>query len=352
MAGNILIYGSYGYTGSLIAAEALRRGLRPMLAGRDAAKLRRQAETLGLEARSCSLDDLDALADCLDGKALVLHCAGPFAQTASPLVEACLRTGTHYIDITGEISVFEALAIKDREAKAAGIMLLPGAGFDVVPSDCLAAHLKQRLPSAVKLSLAFLGLGRSSQGTLRTGLEGLSRGGRARRDGQITPVPAAWKTRTVVFEREPVSVTTIPWGDVSTAYYSTGIPNIEVYIALPPTLIRLYKASRYFSPLLGSGPARWLAEGYIRSQPAGPSAEERSRGHTLLWGEVRDSAGNVRVSRLRTPEAYSLTADTAVAIAEKVLDGQAPPGFQTPSLAYGADFILEFGGVNRTDEPG
>ena len=130
---------------------------------------------------------------------MVLHCAGPFSRTARPMVEACLRNKKHYTDITGEIAVFEACAALDKKAQEAGIMLMPGVGFDVVPTDCLAKHLKGRLPTATRLSLAFYGVGRLSHGTQATMIMNIGKGGAIRRDGKITGVPAAWKTREIDF---------------------------------------------------------------------------------------------------------------------------------------------------------
>src|SRR5215211_4167475 len=136
---NFLIYGSYGYTGQLIVARAIQEGMRPILAGRSEKKLRAQAEQSGLDCRAFSLSDSAKLDSALLDVDAVLHCAGPFVHTYRQMAEACLRTRRHYVDISGEILGFEALAAMDSQAKAAGIMLLPGAGFDVVPSDCLAA---------------------------------------------------------------------------------------------------------------------------------------------------------------------------------------------------------------------
>lgn len=323
--------------------------MRPILAGRSAAAVAALAEPLGLEQRVFALEQRDALDAALADMPLVLHCAGPFAHTSRLMAEACLRTKTHYLDITGEAAVFEALARRDTQAKAAGIMLLPGAGFDVVPSDCLAAHLKRRMPGARRLTLGFLALSRTSWGTASTAVENLRRGGLVRRDGQLISVPAAHRTRTIDFGRGPTTAVAIPWGDVSTAFYSTGIPNIEVYTALSPRLRQLMVASRRFGWLLGSAPAQRLLKGLIRRQPRGPSDAERARGLSLLWGEVEDAAGARCAARLRTPDGYTLTADTALAIAARVLGGQAPAGFQTPAMAYGADFILEFAGVTRED---
>jgi len=344
-----LLYGSSGYTGDLIARLAVKQGLRPILAGRNRKKISAQANELGLEYRIFSLDDPATIDAGLKDVPVVLHCAGPFSHTSKPMAQACLRTKTHYLDITGEIAVFESLARRDADAKAAGVMLLPGTGFDVVPSDCLAAHLKRRLPSATRLTLAFRGLGGTSRGTATTMIEGIHLGGAIRANGKIIRVPGAWKNRMIDFGRGEVKTVTIPWGDVSTAFYSTEIPNIQVYAVFPSSLVRLMVLSRYIGGLLGTPLAQSMLKRAIQSQPAGPTQEERAKGLSLLWGQAEDDSGKHVTSRMRTPEGYSLTALTAVAIAQRVLAGDAPVGFQTPSMAYGADFILQFDGVVRED---
>lgn len=347
---DLLIYGAYGYTGALIAREAVACGLRPLLAGRNAEALQALARELGLEHRAFPLDDPAALDAGIRGVRAVLHCAGPFAHTSRPVADACLRTGAHYLDITGEVGVFEALAARNAEANAAGVMLLPGAGFDVVPSDCLAAHLKRRLPSATHLALGFLGMGRVSRGTARTMAENIHRGGLVRRGGVLTRVPAAWKSRVIDFGTGPVKAISIPWGDVATAYYSTGIPDIEVYLAAPLATRLAARASRYLGWLLGSAPVQKLLKHRIQARPPGPSDEERARGRSFLWGEACDASGRTVISRLQGPEGYTLTAQAAVAVARRVLAGESPPGFQTPTTAYGSDFVLGLEGVVRTDE--
>jgi short subunit dehydrogenase-like uncharacterized protein len=346
----LLIYGSTGYTGRLVVAEAIARGLRPTLAGRNADAMRTQAESLGLEWRAAKIDDPAALDDALSGIEVVLHCAGPFARTWRAMSDACLRGGAHYLDITGEIAVFEGLARRDAEARAAGIMLLPGVGFDVVPSDCLAAHLARRVPNAVRLALAFRALGGMSRGTLATMVENLGSPGAIRRDGRIVPVPQAWRTRRIDFgDGQLRDATTIPWGDVSTAFHSTGIPNIEVYMSMRPAVRRTLIASRWVGPVFRSGVVRRMLATRVRRGSPGPSEAERQRGVSLLWGEAVASNGERAEARLRGPSGYVLTAQTAVHLAMKALDGQTRAGFQTPSRAYGADVILEIPGVTRTD---
>jgi short subunit dehydrogenase-like uncharacterized protein len=267
------------------------------------------------------------------------------------MASACLAAGVHYLDITGEIEVFEQLAAGDAEARAAGVMLLPGAGFDVVPSDCLAAHLAQRLPGATHLLLALGGGGRLSRGTLTTMIENQHRGGMVRRGGQLVRVPTAWRTRSIDFGRGPRTAVTIPWGDVSTAWYSTGIPDIEVYVAVPAMLRRAMVASRSLGWLLGQRWVRDLQLRRIRKGPPGPSAEQLSRGRSTIWGRVGDASGQSASALLHGPDGYLLTARTALAIVRRVLDGDAPPGFQTPSKAYGPDFVLTIEGVSREELP-
>lgn len=346
-----LLYGANGYTGRLIAREAVVRGLRPVLAGRNAEAAEKLARELGLEHRIFSLDDAAATRAGLERVQAVLHCAGPFAHTAKPMVDACLERRVHYLDITGEISVFESLAARDTEAMAAGILLLPGTGFDVVPSDCLATHLHRRLPTAKRLTLAFQGIGRYSRGTATTILENLHRGGVVRRGGMLTRVPTAWQTREIDFGQGPTLAVTIPWGDVSTAYCSTGIGDIEVYTAMSRRQLRMMRLSRPFGWVLRTSLVQNFLKRRIQSGPPGPSDQERARGKTYLWGEVEDEQGRRMVSRLRGPEGYTFTMLTALAVVTRVLNGDAPAGFQTPSLAYGPDFVLEVPGVERTDEP-
>ncbi len=343
-----LIYGAYGYTGELAVREARAFGIEPILSGRNPEKLQAVAERWGqgMEIRPVGLDDEDALAAALSDVGVVLHCAGPFSATSRPMVRACMRTHTHYLDITGEMSVFEALVRQDAKARDAGVMLLPGIGFDVVPTDCLAARLADKLPGATHLELAFAGLGGgTSQGTQKTAIENLHRGGAIRVDGKIQIVPPAWRTREIDFgDGKPRTAVSIPWGDVSTAFQSTKIPNIIAYMAAPPKLVRAMKLARVLKPLLGLGPVQSFLRGRVEAGPRGPSDEQRERGISMIWGEVRDADGNTVTDTLKTVEGYTLTARSGLLAAGKVLAGEAKPGFQTPSMAFGSDYVLEIEG--------
>jgi short subunit dehydrogenase-like uncharacterized protein len=348
---NFLIYGSYGYTGQLIVERATQKGFHPILAGRDEGQLRAQAQKYQLESRAFALEETSRLDSALLEVDAVLHCAGPFVHTYRPMAEACLRTKRHYVDISGEIQGFDALADMDARARETGIMLLPGAGFDVVPSDCLSAHLKQRLPSANQLRLFIRGIGAgTSRGTAKSAVENMHRQGMIRRNGKLEQVPPAWSVREQDFGRGPAKTVSIGWGDVSTAYYSTRIPNIETYFAFPASYINVLKSMRVIGPLLYNRPVKNFLKFIINTfSEKGPAEEKRKRGSAILIGEVTDADGKRAVSKLITPEGYTCTALTTVEIMKRILNDETKSGFQTPSLAYGADFILQFEGVKRED---
>lgn len=349
MATSFLLYGSTGYVGDAIARQAVQSGLRPILAGRNAAKLATQAQELSLEHRVFSLDDSAALDQALRAVPVVLHCAGPYVHTFKPMVAGCLRTGTHYLDITGELPVYEAIAAQDPAAQTRGVMLLPGVGFDVVPTDCLALHLKQRLPSATRLTLAFHSQGPAGlpPGTQRTAIELLPYGNRVRRNGRLETPTHGLKTRMIDFGGGPTLATRLTWGDSVMAYHSTGIPNIEDYVVLPAITRYLLAATGYLSPLFKIKAVRNLLNYGV--QP-GATAEQRARTFTHVWGDVEDDQGRRATARLHGPEAGVIwTARAALATVQKVLSGKVTIGFQTPARTYGADFVLESEGVSRED---
>ena len=328
-----MIYGANGYTGELAARLARRLGESPVLAGRNGETIRSLASELGLQARVFDLHDPRAVTQQLHGIAAVLHCAGPFSATSRPMLDACIETGTHYLDITGEIAVFEAIFGRDEELRNAGIVAMPGVGMDVVPTDCLAAMLKRRLPSASHLKLAlYWHKARLSPGTTKTMVEGIPEGGKVRINGKITRVPPAWKIDTFPFRDDlQLMATTIPWGDVSTAYHSTSIPNIEVYVAVTKKQLRGMKMPAAVRWLLGLKPVQAAIKKRIERRIKGPDDSERAHGEVLIYGEASDGKGNRTALRLRTREGYTLTAESAVKSAIRVASGTIEPGARTPT---------------------
>lgn len=344
-----LVYGATGYTGRLIAEQCAARNLPAVLAGRGDG-VRVLAEQLGLPFVISPIDEVDRHFDAHD-VTCVLHCAGPFSRTSKAMVDACLRSQRHYLDITGEIAVFEACAARSEEAKSKGrgVMLLPGVGFDVVPSDCMAAHVKRRMPDATQLRLCIASFGGAlSHGTATTMVEHMQSGGAVRENGKIVDEPSGMRKRTFdLGDGKTGHGISMPWGDVSTAFHSTGIPNIVVYFSLPPAQRRAVALMGMGGALLKLPGARSLVQRFIPA--GGPDAAARAKARTVVVAEAEDASGRVVSSRLRGPEGYDTTVHTAILCAMRVLDGKAKPGFMTPSLAFGADLILEVPGTERVD---
>lgn len=339
-----LIYGAYGYSGKLIARAARDQGMRPLLAGRNESKLAPLGEALGLNTVCLDLNDSERLRNVVSGVDLVLHCAGPFSSTSAAMLTACLAGHSHYLDITGEISVFRAAHARNHEAERAGVVVCPGVGFDVIPTDCIAARLHEELPGATQLALGFDSQSILSPGTAKTAVEGLGNGGAVRRGGQLEPVPLAWQTRKIDFGRGEKLAMTIPWGDVATAYYTTGIPDIEVYVPASPRLVRRLRQLNRVRGILKLGPVQNLLKRQAQKKMPGPDADTLEQDQTFVWGEASDAAGRSVTARVVTANGYKVTAHGAVAIAKRVLSQPARGGYFTPSLLMGTNFVSSLPG--------
>lgn len=351
---SFLLYGANGYTGELTARYANEYNLNPILAGRRKELIEPLANKLNLPYRIFDVNDTPALIAALKEVKVVVNAAGPFQFTAKQMIEACLQTGTHYLDINGDIAIFEMIKRYDEAAKKAGIMLLPGAGFDVVPTDCIALQLKKLLPDADNLELAFATLGGGiSHGTATTMVTKLGQGGAARKNGKIIREALGKKGMMVDFFKghgkgnKKLFVMSIPWGDISTAYTSTGIPNITSYTGMPKKVYYFLKFQFLFNWLLRTNLIRKYLKKKINKRPAGPSDEQRKKAISLVWGKATNAAGRSAKVRLCGPEGYSLTAFATLIIVQKVLAGNFLTGYQTPSSVYGEDLVMEIDGVQR-----
>ncbi len=334
---NILIYGCYGYTGRLAVSEALAKGLRPVVAGRDQAKTQAVSEQTGLEARVFNVEDAATHLDDID---VFLHCAGPFAITAEPVMQACMATGTHYLDITGEIPVFQLAQSLDAAAKKAGIVLCPGVGFDIVPTDVLAARLVEALPGATDLELAFDFGSLPSQGTTKTAVKGIPNGGLIRKNGELTTVSLGYQIRKIPFPRGTQSAVSFPWGDVFTAHYSTGVQNTIVYYAMPAVLCWSMKVVNAVRGLLATKLMQKVLTGLVGfALPDGPSDKTRETAGTQYWGKVCSTDGRSVDGTLTAPSVYALTAECAVASAMRLAAPPESGGYYTASRLLGSDFL-------------
>lgn len=362
-----LLYGAYGFTGDLIARRAVAEGIRPVLAGRDAVRTRNLADALGLEARSASLEDGTALRQVLSDVAAVVHAAGPFVRTWRPMAEACLDTHTHYLDITGEIEALEGLHEMDARARRAGVALLPGVGFDVVPTDCLAARLAAALPGAERLELAFWSTGSPSRGTARSMVQSMASPPLERISGRIRPVTGGLAPASIPFSDGDRSGVPVSWGDVATAYHSTGIPDIRTYMVLPARLAPWYGRLVALRPLLSPRPVRDALERVVGALVRNP---EPGRGESRVWGRVRTRSGHEASGELSVAEGYAFTAASVLASVRALVGGgsdgddvgspvgssssgaaRASAGFLTPSTAFGAGFVDAIEGTRWIQKP-
>jgi short subunit dehydrogenase-like uncharacterized protein len=341
----LLVYGANGFTGALIAERARDRGLQPILAGRSREAVDAIGARLGLPVRVFDLDSAEAVDKGIHGVRVVLHCAGPYSKTSRPMVDACLRAGAHYLDITGEAAVLEAVLARDAEARAAGSVLLPAVGFDVVPTDCMAAKLHAALPDANTLELGFSGGTRPSPGTAKTAVEGLHLGALVRREGRLIALRAP-ATRELPFPGGARTGMSIPWGDLVTAFHSTGIPNITVYSAASPSVARMASILRFGAPLLKKPAVVRFLQKRVEKRASGPTAEQRRKWRMAIWGRVENAAGAVVEGHLDIPEGYELTTVAALESAVRVLRGDVPAGATTPSKAFGADFVTSLPGAS------
>ncbi len=348
MPDKFLLYGANGYTGVLIAKLAATYNLQPILAGRTEAHIKPLADELQLPYRVIDLNDAEKLSKVLSAVKLVLHCAGPFIDTAKQMIKACLATGVHYLDINGDISVFEMLKTYDKAAKGKNIMVMPGVGFDVVPTDCIALQLKNKMPDAIYLKLAFASVGGGlSHGTATTMAGKIGEGGAIREEGIILRKPLGQKGMWVDFIEKKIFVMSIPWGDISTAHFTTRIPNIETYTGIAPKIYRILKFQWAFNWLLRTELIRNIIRKKINAKPAGPSDEQRINGKSFVWGEVNNAAGKSIQACISCPDGYTLTAHSSLLITKKILEGNFKVGYQTPAAVYGEELIFELPGTKK-----
>lgn len=346
---NWLLYGAYGYTGKLIIDEAITNKFKPTIAGRNPKKLITLANKNNLDYEVFDLEDQEPINRIIKNYDIIFNAAGPFEKTSLPIVKACMKTGAHYLDITGEIGVFEQNFSFHETALEKGIAIVSGVGFDVVPSDCLAKYVSEKLPDATHLELGITGMSGFSKGTLKTFLSNIPYGTIIRKKGKLATLPLGKNPRKIQFMDKKRFCYPISWGDISTAYKSTGIENIRVYMALP-------KYFKYFTGslepfirnLLDLEGSQKILGSLIERTIEGPNENVRQYAHSYLWAKASKENGESFEAWLKTIEPYRLTALSAIKCIKKLQDNEIK-GALTPSEAFGRDFILEFPDTKRVD---
>ena len=332
-----LLYGANGYTGELIARLAHSKGLTPVLAGRSN-EVRKLADELGLEVRVFDLNNKAAVDAGLAGIRAVLHCAGPFSRTSQAMVDACIRNGVNYADITGEIPVFESVYASHLEAEAAGVTLIPGVGFDIVPSDYLLARLYKQLPQAMHADVAIFDRGGFSKGTVRTVLEGMREGGFVREQGVITPVAMSHKVLNVSIDGKEKKVLSIPLGDVSSGFRLTGIPNITNYASMPGGVALKYM-NGIFRAILAIPGVYSKVDNALKNTSLGPGERRRASSPSDVFVQLLSADKRKVAAAIRVSNTYVFTAASALQAVQNLCSENMPAGAWTPSQVFGDDFI-------------
>ena len=319
-----MLYGAAGHTGALIAQHARRRSHQPLLAGRSAPAVAALAGRLDLPYRALALDDPAALSAALADVDLVLNAAGPFLHTATPLAEACLGAGVHYLDIGNELQVFRTLYDLDQRAQRAGVAIIPGAGFGVVATNCLARYVSDAVGGAQHLQVATrAATAQPGPGGAASMRENLPYGGWIRQAGHLRPYPLGSGGTTITFPDGPCRIRPVPTGDLEAAFQATGAADIIAYSAeLDPA------AAKPRTP---------------DPQDAGPQAY-RSYG----WAQATGSDGATTQAWLQTGEAYAFTAAASIRAVEETLTRSLRGAF-SPATAFGADFALTIPDTTRID---
>lgn len=344
--GKVLVYGCNGYTARLLLPGLKALGVDVIVAGRNESAVADAANELGLRERVFPLTEPKRIDENVADATLLLNAAGPFVHTARPLIDACLRRRVDYLDLSGELEPLSYAAECDEFARCLGVMLLPAVGFDVVPSDCLAVHLAEQLPGANQLTLSISASNLLSRGSASTFAEHAGTWVHVRRDGALEPVRLRTQMRWVDFGTGMSPTIAVSWGDLVTAFRSTGIPNLEVYFEATAFRWTAVTTNQLYNWALRSDAIKSWFGALARAIPDGPKDDERARERSVIVGEVTDGVRRKRV-RLVTPEAYTFTADIAVRVVDEVLRGKRTPGFETPGRLFGADFVLRADGVRR-----
>jgi short subunit dehydrogenase-like uncharacterized protein len=341
--GRVLLYGATGFSGRLLTQCLQEQGIAVVLAGRDHRRLADLAQRWNLDFRVFSLEDRAQMEACLDGIQVVLHAAGPFQRTALPMMAACIRTGTHYLDLAGEWPAFQQAMDQGPLAASQGVMVMPGIGFSIVASDCLLAMALARFPDTVALRLALSTPDVMSRGTFRSMMGLTSSTVMVRRQGLPTSLPAGSLSRYFDFGSGLQQAVAVNWPDVFISQVTAGVACLEVYAQADWPVQLAYQTGSSMAPLHQSALGQRLLDLLSQGWPQAPSAAQRERSSFILVVEAEDRWRRARTLRMQTGDGYSVTGATATAIVRRVLEGHVAPGFQTPAHLYGGSLLAESG---------
>ncbi|KAK8074474.1 hypothetical protein PG997_009137 [Apiospora hydei] len=342
----LMIYGATGYTARLATDHAQAHALPLILAGRTRATISHLSVSLEIPYRVFDLADHRTVVSALKEAEtkVLLNCAGPFASTAPPLIAACIDAGgVHYLDISAELGTYQVAADRSDDAKAAGVMLLPGCGGSVAMLGCLAGHALRRIENPTQIDIALRIAGPMSRGSIVSAAQGSMAGAAAlqRRGGELVP----WRSMETAEEEASsglfdfddgegvVSCFPVTLPDLFTIWKSTGVASIRTYACIA-----------------ASGNVGFPEENNNNHMlPDGPSAEERKANpyHAAVVATGPD--GSVGRAVLHTVNGYTFTAMASVEAARRVLEGEVIAGLQTPAILFGNGFVETIAGSRLVD---
>lgn len=347
-----LLYGATGYTGRLVARRLAAAGVDLVLAGRTADRVKEVADPLGLPWCAFDLSEARDLDRALADKHVVLHAAGPFEDTAAPMLAACLTRRVHYLDLSGEWPSFEKALAADAEARAAGVMVMPGVGLTIVATDCLMAMAKEAHPEAVALRLGVSRPEVVTRGTVVSAARLYSPDVIVRRKGERTTVPIGTLTHAFDFGDGLRDCIALSWADVVTGGLTTGLGDITVYSELDWSQRASYRVGGMLMSLTGAEPWRRLGDALAGAWPEAPTSLERDRANFVMVAETVDPWRRVRRLRMRTRDGYTVSELTAAAAVQCVLKAEKlDAGFRTPAQVFGPQFILDLGCAEMDPKP-
>lgn len=352
MKSRIMIYGVDSFMGALASRAAMRRGISHVAAGRNiagvaqhAAAVAKEADNALAEPRTFTLGDKARIAAQLDDVGVVVNCSPLEGGGLLSLIDACLATGTHYIDMTSERTQIAAIAAHDEMAKRANVMVMAGAGFDYAAIDAVAERLAQILRGARAVTIA-VKRGAPTLPEARRLVAALTAEGETLKNGQFVPARAGERSIEVDFGEGPEKAWLAPWRGEATGMRHRGTySTMESYEVLPERAARVFAKGRIAMRFFRRGWGVKRLERKLSKGRLSPTSAELKNGRAAVWGEARTPEGIRFCARLETPEAHLWSAEAAVLLARRAVQAAAKPGFQLPFAIAGAALIDEIPGT-------
>jgi short subunit dehydrogenase-like uncharacterized protein len=351
MTGEIWVLGATGRVGREVVERLRQVGVEVVVTGRDRERLSRVSPDA--RAVTGSLDEICARL-AIETPAVVINTVGPFAVTAPQVARAC-PPGTHYVDVSNELSAFEALHGMDREAVETGRTLVPGAGFGVLATEGILVHLLAggEKPSRVRVdSIASVAVepGALGEALAATIVRSLLDGGREVRQGRLVRVRAGDAAeRLTTPDGDVVTTASLGGGELFTAWQASGAPSVIGASALAPgNPVARAAVSVTAGMLRLPGMAGFATRRIARIKTT--KAKEPPRRSS--WGHARVEwpAGRVREGWLRTGEGMTFTVAAVAEVARRLAKGEGRPGTFTPARLFGPEVALAAGAEFVTTE--